>query len=80
MEELEDMRAATDRFISRRLKAWAVRWCIGFAVIWAVVAIWPDLFWLWLVGVSIAVLSLVILLFVEWLLKRQLTNKINRMM
>jgi hypothetical protein len=45
--DLDHIRSDTTSFLKQRLVMWAVRWCIGFAIIWVVVSFWPNLDWLW---------------------------------
>jgi hypothetical protein len=49
-------------FIRTRLLFWGVRWTIGFAVIWAIIAYVPEWWWLWWVGGATAAISMIALI------------------
>ena len=77
-EELETLRDETSSFIGRRILFWSVRWTIGFIIIWAIVSFYPDLSWLWWVGICVAALSLALLLIGEWWLKHTIGKTRSR--
>ncbi len=70
--ELDTVRDETTSFIGQRIMFWAVRWTIGFLIIWAIVSYYPNLFWLWWAGIAVAALSLAILLVGEIWMKREI--------
>jgi hypothetical protein len=72
MDDLLD--ALWARWIRLRLMAWLVRWVLGFATIALVVHWKPSLWWLWLVGGSIAGSSLVVVLVWAVLGKRKIRD------
>jgi hypothetical protein len=71
-DDLDQIRSDTTSFLKQRLVMWAVRWCIGFTIIWVVVSSWPNLDWLWWVGATVALASLAFLLLSRWLIFRRL--------
>lgn len=59
---------------TRALVLWAVRWTIGFAIIWAITA-WTGAYsWLWTAGFIVAVLSLVVILAMRILFQNRLRS------
>jgi hypothetical protein len=71
-DDLDQIRSDTTSFVKQRLVMWAVRWCIGFAIIWVVVSFWPNLDWLWWAGATVALASLAFLLLSRWFISRRL--------
>lgn len=76
--EIDGLRSQTRSFVKQRLILWTVRWAIGFGLIWLSVSIWPQLSWLWWVGVSVALASLAILLGSKWLIARRFDQTTDR--
>jgi hypothetical protein len=70
--ELDEMRDALAGSVRRRLRLWAVRWVLGFAVIAVVVHFYPNLTWLFWAGAGVAALSLVVTLSIHAFAKRRL--------
>lgn len=73
-----DVLTALDAVIStetrRALIIWALRWTIGFAIIWAVTA-WTERFdWLWWVGAVVAGTSFAWTVWLRLLVGRRVTR------
>ena len=58
--EVADLKANYDQHFRRGMKLWAIRWTIGFGVIWAVTGYTGDHAWLWIAGIAVASLSLTV--------------------
>ncbi len=71
LQQLDVLQQHSEGFLKRRVTLWGIRWTIGFAVIWAVVAYEPAWAWLWWVGAALAALSLTMILVGRALLKRK---------
>jgi len=71
LRQLDALRQHSEGFLARRVTLWGIRWTIGFAVIWAVVAYEPAWRWLWWAGAALAVLSLAAILIGRGLLDRK---------
>ena len=56
----------------RAVKTWAIRWAIGFGIIWATTALGGGFGWLWGVGSIAALLSLAFAVAAPWLLRKRL--------
>ena len=74
IEELDELQSETTGFIKHRLITWAIRWTIGFAMIWLVVLYWPHLIWLWWIGGGVAAASLTFLFLAQWLMSRRMSQ------
>lgn len=72
--QLHALQQDSEAFFKRRLILWGLRWAIGFAVIWAVVAYQPAWSWLWWAGAGVAALSLITILVGRVLLNRRLAR------
>jgi len=59
-----------DSFFYSRLFRWLLRWSIGFGIIALVTDAYPNVFWLWYVGLGFALISLGFLVIVHFFLKR----------
>lgn len=70
--ELDDIRNTIASTLRRGLVLWAVRWSIGFALVGLVVWLYPDLDWLWIAALIVALLSLSIMVFTGVLFRRRL--------
>ncbi|GJM02443.1 MAG: hypothetical protein DHS20C08_09440 [Rhodomicrobium sp.] len=60
------------RFLISKLALWAIRWVIGFGLIWLVVSYYPDYSWLWWAGCLLAALSLAVIIVSTYILNRKL--------
>jgi len=70
-EPLDFARQDLDTSLKKRLIMWAIRWIIGFVIIWLITAYYPQASWLWLVGIVTASAFLVFVLAGSWMLKRR---------
>lgn len=62
-DELREVETSLSYHIFRALIGWAIRWTIGFGLIWAITA-WTGRFdWLWTAGIIVALISLATILF-----------------
>ena len=70
-QSLDQIERETSAFMGRLVRRWAIRWVIGFAIIFALTR-WVDwLDWLWWIAAPVAALSLLVpLLFRRFLMKR----------
>ena len=58
--DVDAIGANVSALVTRAVIMWAIRWTIGFALIWAITA-WTGRFgWLWTAGIVVAGLSLAI--------------------
>ena len=76
--EVQDaLESMGDKFLAqtnRALVMWAIRWSIGFAIIWAVTS-WTGQFdWLWTAGIVVAVATLVFTLAMRWVIAHKINN------
>ncbi|MDH3595231.1 MAG: hypothetical protein OEU09_18710 [Rhodospirillales bacterium] len=69
--ELEALRGETDRFLTKRLVLWAIRWIIGFAIIAAVDYFFDGVGWLWWAGGALAATTLILMLVMHWIMARK---------
>ncbi len=76
--EFDQLRADSATFIKQRLIIWAIRWTIGFALIFVIVAYWPSLSWLWWAGGIVALASLVFLLAGQWFIGSRIDRTTDR--
>ena len=71
-EEFQSLRRGWSAFTYRRLVLWLIRWTIGFALIGLFAALYPELSWLWWVGIGVAMLAPVTALASQWLVSQKL--------
>ena len=71
-EELRSLRRGWSAFSYRRLVLWLIRWTIGFALIALVAALYPEVSWLWWVGIGFAMLTPVMAMASQWFPSRKL--------
>lgn len=70
-DELGQVQKGASNMVARALILWAVRWTIGFGLIWAITS-WTGRFdWLWVAGLIVAGLSLATTLYWQVALARQ---------
>ena len=73
-EELPAMQRGFADLIKRSLILWAIRWTLGFLIIWAVTA-WSGRFeWLWTAGLIVAAISLVTTLGAHFFMQRKFAS------
>ena len=76
-EELPAMQRSFAGLIKRSLILWAIRWTLGFLIIWAVTA-WSGRFeWLWTAGLIVAAISLVTTLGAHFFMQRRFASVEN---
>lgn len=56
--ELASLDGMVDRTFRRFLTMWAIRWTIGFALVWWITTSYEGWFWLWYAAGAIALSSL----------------------
>ncbi len=78
LDKLEEVRDKTRQFVKRRLLFWAVRWTIGFLIIWVIVHYYPSTYWLWGAGAFVALLSLSVILGSFFFLEHKLKTTNNK--
>ena len=78
LADIAEVRSDLRIFVKRRMFTWAVRWAIGFGVIWVTVTYFPNLSWLWGAGGVLAFVSLVSILVGLRLIHRRLNQAEQR--
>lgn len=76
-----DMDALEHRFadvVRGRIVMWAIRWTIGFGIVWAVTSWTGQYYWLWIAGAVVAVISLAINVGFLWFMNQQFSQTADR--
>lgn len=77
---MADPQQSLTHFFQTRFLLWAIRWVIGFGLIWLLVAYYPEYSWLWWVGGVVAALSLAVTAFAYFVLNRKLRQLTEKML
>ncbi len=72
--ELEEIELQSSTFLKKRLLFWAIRWIIGFSIIGAITYKFPQHYWLWWAGLTLAGLSLGFLVLGGYFLNRKISS------
>ena len=77
-DELDTEQYSWNGFIKTRLMRWLVRQIISFTIISIFTYFWPELYWLWWVGIGIAALSLAALVVGNFVIQRKIRQARQR--
>lgn len=73
-QSLDELASIINHSSKRNLFTWLLRWTIGFAMVAAITLYFDNLEWLWIVAISIALLSLGVNLYVRRVLNRAINE------
>lgn len=71
--ELGNLEHSWKNLVAYKLRMWAIRWVIGFALIGAITYFYPGLWWLWWAGLGVALVSLAVILAIALSARRRFT-------
>lgn len=78
-DELDRIEGDFNTLARRAAIMWAIRWAIGFLMIWAITAWTGKYDWLWTFGYIVAALSLGFTILAQWLISRKVARTREKM-